>query len=295
MPRLVDDQLFGKDPDGRVVDPDLIDGGLRSKQFATIIDLLGYGEIDSIFDEGGAGTNTFRKNVYLDGTPLQNSTGDENFTNVDVFVKNGSSSQTALKEINATENTIPVGVSLTNSPFTSTKTGTYTLAGSGGQTVSGVALGGNQMLVEIASHGYSLDEVIHWENTSPLGTVQTDNPQTQKIISIPDSGKFVVNTTFQDTSFAGNCSVKTSVGLSRTISDTTVDRLRVTIQIPSLQEFKTDGDVIGAEVKVSIRITENNGTVNNPVVLDITNGRATSPYSKDFEILFENHYLRLYL
>ena len=287
MPRLVDDQLFGKDPDGRVVDPDLIDGGLRSKQFATIIDLLGYGEIDSIFDEGGAGTNTFRKNVYLDGTPLQNSTVDENFTNVDVFVKNGSSSQTALKEINATENTIPVGVSLTNSPFTSTKTGTYTLAGSGGQTVSGVALGGNQMLVEIASHGYSLDEVIHWENTSPLGTVQTDNPQTQKIISIPDSGKFVVNTTFQDTSFAGNCSVKTSVGLSRTISDTTVDRLRVTIQIPSLQEFKTDGDVIGAEVKVSIRITENNGTVNNPVVLDITNGRATSPYSKDFEILFE--------
>ena len=287
MPRLVDDQLFGKDPDGRVVDPDLIDGGLRSKQFATIIDLLGYGEIDSIFDEGGAGTNTFRKNVYLDGTPLQNSTGDENFTNVDVFVKNGSSSQTALKEINATENTIPVGVSLTNSPFTSTKTGTYTLAGSGGQTVSGVALGGNQMLVEIASHGYSLDEVIHWENTSPLGTVQTDNPQTQKIISIPDSGKFVVNTTFQDTSFAGNCSVKTSVGLSRTISDTTVDRLRVTIQIPSLQEFKTDGDVIGAEVKVSVRITENDGTVNNPVVLDITNGRATSPYSKDFEILFE--------
>ena len=83
------DQLFGREPDGRVVDPDLIDGGLRSKQFATIIDLLGYGEIDSIFDEGGAGTNTFRKNVYLDGTPLQNSTGDENFTNVDVFVKNG--------------------------------------------------------------------------------------------------------------------------------------------------------------------------------------------------------------
>jgi len=52
------DQLFGRDPDGRVVDPDLIDGGLRSKQFATVLDLLGYGEIDSILDEGGAGTNT---------------------------------------------------------------------------------------------------------------------------------------------------------------------------------------------------------------------------------------------
>ena len=54
------DQLFGRTPDGRVVDPDLIDGGLRSKQFATVLDLLGYGEIDGIFDEGGAGSSTFK-------------------------------------------------------------------------------------------------------------------------------------------------------------------------------------------------------------------------------------------
>ena len=63
MPRLVDDQLFGTDR--KVVDPDLIDGGLRSKQFATVLDLLGYGEIDSIFDAGGAGTDTFKKNIFL--------------------------------------------------------------------------------------------------------------------------------------------------------------------------------------------------------------------------------------
>ena len=281
------DQLFGREPDGRVVDPDLIEGGLRSKQFATVLDLLGYGEIDGIFDEGGSGTNTFRKNVFLDKTPLQNSLGNENFTDVDVFVKNGASDQTALQEINAIENTIPVGVALTNSPFTTTKTGTYTLAGSGGQTVSGVALGANQMLVEIASHGYSVGEVIHWENTTATATVQTDNPQTQNILSVPDSGKFVINTTFENTSFAGNCSVKTSQGLSRTISNTDVDKIRVTIQIPSLQEFKDDGDIIGAEVKISIRIIENNGTVNNPVILDVTNGKATSPYVKDYELIFE--------
>ena len=90
------DQLFGREPDSRVVDPDLIDGGLRSKQFATVLDLLGYGEIDGIFDEGGAGSNTFRKNVFLDNTPLQNSLGQENFSDVEVFVKNGASNQTAL-------------------------------------------------------------------------------------------------------------------------------------------------------------------------------------------------------
>ena len=115
------DQLFGRDPDGRVVDPDLIDGGLRSKQFATVLDLLGYGEIDSILDEGGAGSSTFRKNVFLDNTPLQNPLGNENFTDVEVFVKNGASNQTALQQINAIENTIPVGVALTNSPFATTK------------------------------------------------------------------------------------------------------------------------------------------------------------------------------
>jgi predicted phage tail protein len=293
MPKLVDDQLFGKDPDGKVVDPDLIDGGLRSKQFATVLDLLGYGEIDGIFDEGGAGTNTFRKNVFLDNTPLQNSIGNENFTDVEVFFKNGASNQTALQEINAIENTIPVGVALTNSPFATERTGTYTLAGASGQTatIDGVTvnLGGNQMLVGLtgSAHNYSVGEVIHWQNTTAIAESLTEKPQTQNILSIPTSSSFVINTTFQEEAFQGDCSVKTSQGLSRTISNTDVDKIRVTIQIPALQEFKDDGDIIGAEVKVSVRITENDGTVNNPVILDITNGKATSPYVKDYEIVFE--------
>ena len=50
-----------------VVDPDLTSGGLRSKQFATVIDLLGYGEIDSILD--GGGTDGFLKNIFFNNTP----------------------------------------------------------------------------------------------------------------------------------------------------------------------------------------------------------------------------------
>ena len=60
----------------QVVDPDLVDGGLRSKQFATVFDLLGYGQIDSIFDVGGSGTDTFRKSIFLNNTPLLNANGD---------------------------------------------------------------------------------------------------------------------------------------------------------------------------------------------------------------------------
>ena len=287
------DQLFGREPDGRVVDPDLIDGGLRSKQFATVLDLLGYGEIDGIFDEGGAGSSTFRKNIFLDNTPLQNPLGNENFTDVEVFFKNGASDQTALQQINAIENTIPVGVALTNSPFATERTGTYTLAGSGGQTttIGGVTvnLGANQMLVGLtgSAHNYSIGEVVHWANTTASGTVQSEKPQTQNILSIPTSTSFVINTTFENTSFAGDCTIKTSQGLSRSITNTDVDKIRVSIQIPQLQEFKDDGDVVGAEVKISIRIIENNGTINNPVILDVTNGKATSPYVKDIELIFE--------
>ena len=196
MPRLVDDQLFGTDR--KVVDPDLIDGGLRSKQFATVLDLLGYGEIDSILDVGGAGENgiigqnTFRKNVFLDGTPLQNANGEENFSDVEVFFKNGASDQTALQEINAIENTVPVNVEVTK-----------------------------------------------------------------------------------------------ATSVTRSITETNVDKVRVSVQIPSLQKFEDNGDILGTEVKISIRITENDGTVHNPVEANSIDGKATSPFVKDFEIKFE--------
>ena len=190
MPRLVDDQLFGTDR--KVVDPDLIDGGLRSKQFATVLDLLGYGEINSLQDTFGSNTIEFQKNIFLDGTPLLNANGDNNFQDVEVFFKNGASNQTAIQEINAIENTVPVSAPVTN-----------------------------------------------------------------------------------------------SASVTRSITNTSVDKIRVSIQIPALQEFKTDGDIVGSEVKISIRITENNGTVSNPVVENPINGKATSPFVKDFEIKFE--------
>ena len=177
----------------QIADPDMIEGGLRSKQFATVIHLLGSGEIDSIFDEGGSGTNTFRKNIFLNNTPLQNANGDENFQDVEVFIKNGASDQTALKEISSIQNTVPVGVQVTN-----------------------------------------------------------------------------------------------AASVSRATSATAFDRLKVSLQFPSLQEFKDGGDIIGAEVKISIRITENDGTVHNPIVENIINGKASSPYIKDYEIKFSD-------
>jgi len=290
MVKLIPDQLFGGEGGDKIVDPDLIEGGLKSKQFATVVDLLGYGEIDGIFNPE-VGTSKFRQNIFLDNTPIQNSNGDENFTNVDVFVKNGASDQTPIKEINAIEKTIPVGLSLTNSPFTTTQAATYTLS-SGGQdvTIGGTTftLGASQMVIIKENHGYSIGDVIHWENTQAEATEQSKFPQTTNIlIENFNTDFFVVNTTFVGLSFQnGSCNIKTSQGLSRTISDTNVDKLRISIQVPALQEFKDDGEIDGAEVQISIRITENNGTVNNPVILEKINGRASSAYVQDFELVF---------
>ena len=117
MPFLVGGEILSQ-----IVDPDMVEGGLRSKQFATVIDLLGYGEIDSILDVGGAGTDTFRKNVFLNRTPLLNPNGEENFENVSIAFKNGASDQTAIPEIPEVLNTVPVGVPFTKASSVSRTT-----------------------------------------------------------------------------------------------------------------------------------------------------------------------------
>jgi predicted phage tail protein len=206
MPRLIDDELFGKEPDGRVEDPDLIEGGLRSKSFATVVDLLGYGEIEGFRKPTNTNPDTadsldFRRDIFLDGTPIVNADGSRNFQNVEIFFRSGTDDQTPLGSIDSfgpdrIENTIPVGVPI-----------------------------------------------------------------------------------LKDTSVA-----RSITGVQDADGNELIKLLRVTIQIPSLQEFKDDGDIIGAEVKISIRITENDGTVHNPVVEDAINGKTRSPYVKDYEI-----------
>ena len=125
MPRLVDDELFGRRPDSRAIDPDLIAGGLRSKQFATVIDLLGYGEIEGFRSPTNTLPSTtdslnIGKDIFLDNTPLVNANGDLNFEDVEVFFRNGTDDQQPLSTFDTfgpdrIENTTPVGVPVTKS------------------------------------------------------------------------------------------------------------------------------------------------------------------------------------
>ena len=77
--------------------------------------------------------------------------------------------------------------------------------------------------------------------------------------------------------------VTQSVPVTRTITDSDVDRVRVTIKIPSLQIIENDGDITGHSVSYQIQAQYNGGGFNT-VVTDTVNGKTTNAYQRDYLI-----------
>ena len=67
-----------------------------------------------------------------------------------------------------------------------------------------------------------------------------------------------------ETEFSVGNKLFSGVSISRTINNT-VDRIRVTLQVDSLQRFKDDGDVVGTSVRHKIKIIQANGTSKTPI------------------------------
>jgi|LULO01.1.fsa_nt_gb predicted phage tail protein len=188
--------------------PEEYENSLQSKQFATVIDLLGYGEIHSSLDDRNIITDgnlrgegnllqttinkDFQNNVFLEGTPLINDNGEKNFADVQIEYKSGFSNQSPSQLIDEIQKVNTVGVEV------------------------------------------------------PHGTP-----------------------------------------ITRSIDNTNVDKVRVTLQIPILQKVDTDSnEITGTSIGVSIKIKENNGNEVDFVPKDVIVGRVTSPYLKDYEIKF---------
>ena len=73
--------------------------------------------------------------------------------------------------------------------------------------------------------------------------------------------------------------------VTRTITDSNVDQVRVTLSIPSLQKIENDGDIKGHEVEVSVQIQYNGGGFST--IIDASNGgkitgKSSGPYQRDF-------------
>ena len=84
---------------------------------------------------------------------------------------------------------------------------------------------------------------------------------------------------------------ETSVGVtvtkntpvSRQITNTNIDAVRVTLGFPTLQKFEDNGDINGAEVALTIQTIENDGTTKT-VISDTVKGRTASTYFRDYKI-----------
>lgn len=75
--------------------------------------------------------------------------------------------------------------------------------------------------------------------------------------------------------------VTNAAPVTRQITDDDVDRVRVTIQIPALQEIESDGDIIGTSVSISIQVQYNGGGFNT-VKTDTISGKSSSSYQRDY-------------
>jgi predicted phage tail protein len=115
------------DENTRLTDPAVTDDVLASKQFQTLVELLGEGEIEGFPSAAGltqgttAYNNAALKDVFLNGTQVLQSTAsntsptdtDFNFPNVSFEPRFGTSSQTAIQGISEIETENAVGVAVT--------------------------------------------------------------------------------------------------------------------------------------------------------------------------------------
>ena len=82
-----------------------------------------------------------------------------------------------------------------------------------------------------------------------------------------------------------NVGVKVENGtpVSRQITNSNINAVRVTLRFNGLQTFETNGDVNGATVELTIKIIQNNGTTSTPIS-DTVTGRTSSAYNRDYRI-----------
>jgi predicted phage tail protein len=77
--------------------------------------------------------------------------------------------------------------------------------------------------------------------------------------------------------------VEQATPITRTITDTTVDAVRVTITVPRLEQYTNDGDVKGTNLNLQIRVQYNGGGYTT-VINDTIAGRTADQYQKDYKV-----------
>ena len=77
--------------------------------------------------------------------------------------------------------------------------------------------------------------------------------------------------------------VENGTPVSRQITNSNINALRVTLRFNSLQKFESNGDINGTSVNLKIKIIQNNGTTTTPID-DTVTGRSSSAYNRDYRV-----------
>jgi len=83
--------------------------------------------------------------------------------------------------------------------------------------------------------------------------------------------------------------VEQATPITRTVTDNTVNAMRVTITVPRLEQYMDDGDVRGTSVQLEIRVQYNGGGYTT-VITDTIAGRTADQYQKDYKVNFSGAY-----
>jgi len=75
--------------------------------------------------------------------------------------------------------------------------------------------------------------------------------------------------------------ITAAASVTRQISDSDVDRARITVQVPALQIIEDDGDIIGHTVSIRCRIQYNGGGYTT-IFEDTISGKTTNSYQRDY-------------
>ncbi len=131
-------------------------------------------------------------------------------------------------------------------------------------------------------------------NDTPVlkSTANSANPATtdfnhQDVTFVPRFGtssqNFIAGIRTSESPTAVGVTVTQSSPVTRTISNTNVDAVKVTLTWPQLQKVTNDGDILGLTVRYKVQIQYNSGGFSD-VIVDKVTGRSADAYQRDLRI-----------
>ena len=295
---------------------------LASKQYATFIDLLSEGEIEG-FPSARAYTqgtteynNAALKDIFLNGTsivrqgadPTNLQTPDFNYQNVTLYPRYGTQNQEAVNQAIEDEQTVGVGYIVRNGDndfveynlgnqrendlrtrilvegITNAETLIFSLNYAWAGTTTGTL---SQQLNIYDSTNTLVASEIGYGATGSFSITMTGLSTSEvffaEIAAISTGGSFAERTASGILTWSYTNPTTTSQTVTRTITDSEVDAVRVTILIPRLEVYTDAGDILGSSVSLSIDVQYDGGGFNT-VLTDTITGRTADAYQKDYLI-----------